>query len=94
MLAFALKEAGPERYASGELFLVHHQDDRKTAQALARYRAVLKDTDSTVTDMPLDELLTRWRPIVDGTELQPWHTAIEQRYVNLSGSGADWDARE
>jgi hypothetical protein len=86
MLAFALKEAGPEGHASGELFLIRHPGDLGTAAVVRGYTELLKAVDTSFTDMPLDDLLTRWMPVVNGTDYEPWLHEFERRYVDLSGS--------
>lgn len=86
MLAFALKEVGPEGYASGELFLIRHHLDMKTALAVDGYTALLKDTDTTFTDLPLDQLMAAWKPVVSGTIHEAWLSECDQRYVDIRAS--------
>jgi len=90
MLAFALKARDAERYASGKLILIRHPADAKTATAVAGYQRLLKDTDTTFVDMPLDRLMTHWAPMVAGTAHERWLSEFDRRYVNLAGSEELW----
>lgn len=79
-------------YAAGRLMLVRHPQDAVCATVVAGYRALLQPGDDTFTDLPLDLLVAAWKSTVpsDHTQWLAWLSDIEERYLRLEDSEADW----
>ena len=93
-LAFALRTKHRDRISYGALTLVRHSLDEKCQRAVQAYTDCLRPGDSGFFDRTLDDLVRRWKPVVDGTAWQGWLDEFETRYVNLTPSEVLWDAKQ
>ncbi len=90
MLAVALAQRQAGKYITGALMLIRHPADTKTASAVESYSKLLVDRNTTFIDMPLDQVVDRWVPVVAGAGNQQWLSEFDRRYVDLSGSEHLW----
>lgn len=90
-----LKHPG-SKYAAGRLVLVRHPQDVTCAQTVADYRKLLRPVDDTFMDLPLDRLIAAWRSTLpsNDTERLAWLSALDERYLRLEDSEADWRRKE
>ena len=94
LLAVPLRLHPESPYARGHLLLVHHPQDDECADATAGYLKLLKPSDASFHDQPLDQLIGNWRAAVAGTHHESWLDEFARRYVDLSQSEDAWRSRD
>lgn len=86
LLAVAVATRDHETYRAGKLAIVRHREDTKCERSIASYQACLRPG-SWYQDRTLDDIVSRWRPFVDGA-WATWLDAFERRYVDMTASAA------
>jgi hypothetical protein len=81
-LAVAVRHRPGSEYAFGASAVVRHPGDTKCEEAVASYRALVRDdADVPLLDLRLDELVRLLAPITEGTRFRSWLEALSRRYV-------------
>jgi hypothetical protein len=75
-------------WAEGRLALVRHPLDHDCARVTAGYRRLLREGDDSLIDLPLDQLVQRWAPVLRSEAERQWLTAFDLRYLDLGASGS------
>jgi len=81
LLAFAMLQHPDSEYAKGRLMLVRHHEDGKCAEVVKGYEALLRESDDTFMDMPLDKLMSFFDEIELNDEWRQWLEAFRLRYL-------------
>ncbi len=61
--------------------IVRHQDDEECKCNVEKYRRLLKESDTTFVDMPLDKLLSVYDAMELSEELAHWLQKFKERYL-------------
>ncbi len=87
LLAIAMRSHPKSRYASGFFMLVRHPQDRECASVVSGYSALLKPSDCSFIDCPLDRLVRAVESAVETPVDRDWLKEFQDRYLNLALSG-------
>ena len=85
LLSVALRHQPNSPYSKTRLMLVRHPQDLDCAKILLGYQKLLRESDDTLIDMPLDRLVE----IFEGTaveSLSSWISNFRLRYLDLEKS--------
>jgi len=86
LLAIAMRDHPSQRYRHGALMLVRHPLDQRGAESARDYRRLLRDGDTSFLDMPMDQLVGRWRTALGSDDRSSWLRSFEERYLELTKS--------
>jgi hypothetical protein len=86
LLAIAMRDHPCSPYAESSLLLVRHPLDAACERIAAGYRRLLCSKDDTFIDLPLDQLVRRWRDTQLGPAPASWLTEFQRRYLDLTAS--------
>lgn len=90
LLSVALQKASPNHFSVGQSLFVYHPADMEMKQLLENYRQLLKPGDQTFIAMPLDQIITKWKTVVQTDSEQRWLGDFEKRYLNIDASEAEY----
>ena len=89
LLTWALVNSPKYRYSMGELAIVYHPGDKRCAETIEEYQEILP-SENRITSMNLQEIVSKWKPLVQTQASGQWLRDFERRYLRLSLSDQDF----